>query len=33
MIVGAAAHGTIGFAQYLALTLPVGVVCLAAMRR
>jgi Na+/H+ antiporter NhaD/arsenite permease-like protein len=30
MIVGAAAHGTIGFAQYLALTLPVGVVCLAA---
>ena len=29
MIVGAAAHGTIGFAQYLALTLPVGVVCLA----
>ncbi|MGE0549760.1 MAG: SLC13 family permease [Kofleriaceae bacterium] len=30
MIVGAAAHGTIGFAQYMALTLPVGVVCLAA---
>ena len=30
MIVGAAAHGTIGFAQYLALTLPVGVACLAA---
>jgi Na+/H+ antiporter NhaD/arsenite permease-like protein len=29
MIVGAAAHGTIGFAQYLALTLPVGAVCLA----
>jgi Na+/H+ antiporter NhaD/arsenite permease-like protein len=30
MIVGAAAHGTVGFAQYLALTLPVGVACLAA---
>jgi Na+/H+ antiporter NhaD/arsenite permease-like protein len=30
MIVGAAAHGTIGFAQYLVLTLPVGVACLAA---
>jgi Na+/H+ antiporter NhaD/arsenite permease-like protein len=30
MIVGAAAHGTVGFAQYLALTLPVGAVCLAA---
>jgi Na+/H+ antiporter NhaD/arsenite permease-like protein len=30
MIVGAAAHGTISFAQYLALTLPVGVLCLAA---
>jgi Na+/H+ antiporter NhaD/arsenite permease-like protein len=30
MIVGAAAHGTIGFAQYLALTLLVGVACLAA---
>jgi Na+/H+ antiporter NhaD/arsenite permease-like protein len=30
MIVGAAAHGTIGFAQYLMLTLPVGAVCLAA---
>src|SRR5262249_13298734 len=30
MIIGAAAHGTIGFAQYLALTLPVGAVCLAA---
>ncbi|HEX5059995.1 MAG TPA: SLC13 family permease [Kofleriaceae bacterium] len=30
MIVGAAAHGTIGFAQYLALTLPVGIACLAA---
>ncbi|HET9989925.1 MAG TPA: SLC13 family permease [Kofleriaceae bacterium] len=29
MIVGAAAHGTIGFAQYLVLTLPVGVACLA----
>ncbi|HEU4726965.1 MAG TPA: SLC13 family permease [Kofleriaceae bacterium] len=30
MIVGAAAHGTLGFAQYLILTLPVGAVCLAA---
>ena len=30
MIVGAAAHGTISFAQYLALTLPIGLVCLAA---
>jgi len=30
MIVGAAAHGTISFAQYLALTLPVGIVALAA---
>src|SRR5205823_261824 len=30
MIVGAAAHGTISFAQYLALVLPVGVACLAA---
>ncbi|MGE0868944.1 MAG: SLC13 family permease [Kofleriaceae bacterium] len=30
MIVGAAAHGTIGFAQYMALTLPVGITCLAA---
>lgn len=30
MIVGAAAHGTIGFAQYLALTLPIGVLALAA---
>ena len=30
MIVGAAAHGTVGFAQYLALTLPVGAACLAA---
>lgn len=30
MIVGAAAHGTISFAQYLALTLPVGALCLAA---
>ncbi|MDQ3368632.1 MAG: SLC13 family permease [Myxococcota bacterium] len=29
MIIGAAAHGTIGFAQYLALTLPVGAACLA----
>jgi len=29
MIVGAAAHGTIGFAQYLLLTLPVGAACLA----
>ena len=30
MIVGAAAHGTVGFAQYLVLTLPVGAACLAA---
>src|SRR5215831_16291873 len=30
MIVGAAAHGTIGFGQYILLTLPVGVACLAA---
>ncbi|MEO7732270.1 MAG: SLC13 family permease, partial [Kofleriaceae bacterium] len=30
MIIGAAAHGTIGFGQYLALTLPVGALCLAA---
>src|SRR5215813_15043585 len=30
MIVGAAAHGTIGVAQYLVLTLPVGAACLAA---
>jgi len=30
MIVGAAAHGSIGFAQYLVLTLPVGIACLAA---
>lgn len=30
MIVGAAAHGTISFAQYLALTFPIGVACLAA---
>jgi len=30
MIVGAAAHGTVGFAQYLALTLPVGAACLVA---
>ncbi|MDQ3333841.1 MAG: SLC13 family permease [Myxococcota bacterium] len=29
MIVGAAAQGTIGFAQYMLLTLPVGVACLA----
>lgn len=29
MIIGAHAHETIGFAQYLVLTLPVGVVCLA----
>jgi Na+/H+ antiporter NhaD/arsenite permease-like protein len=28
MIIGAAAHETIGFAQYLALTLPVGAACL-----
>jgi Na+/H+ antiporter NhaD/arsenite permease-like protein len=30
MIVGAAAQGTVGFAQYFALVLPVGAVCLAA---
>jgi Na+/H+ antiporter NhaD/arsenite permease-like protein len=30
MIIGAAAHGTLGFAQYLALTLPIGIACLAA---
>jgi len=30
MIIGAAAHDTIGFAQYLVLTLPVGIACLAA---
>jgi Na+/H+ antiporter NhaD/arsenite permease-like protein len=30
MIVGAAAHGTVSFAQYLALTLPVGMICLLA---
>jgi Na+/H+ antiporter NhaD/arsenite permease-like protein len=30
MIIGAAAHGQLGFAQYLALTLLVGVACLAA---
>ncbi|HET9621971.1 MAG TPA: SLC13 family permease [Kofleriaceae bacterium] len=30
MIVGAAAHGTVGFAQYLVLTLPVGIAALAA---
>jgi Na+/H+ antiporter NhaD/arsenite permease-like protein len=29
MIIGAAAHGSIGFAQYLALTLPIGVIALA----
>jgi Na+/H+ antiporter NhaD/arsenite permease-like protein len=29
MLVGAAAHGSIGFAQYLALTLPIGVIALA----
>jgi Na+/H+ antiporter NhaD/arsenite permease-like protein len=29
MIVGAAAQGTIGFAQYMLLTLPVGIACLA----
>jgi Na+/H+ antiporter NhaD/arsenite permease-like protein len=30
MIVGAAAHGTIGFAQYFLVTLPIGAACLAA---
>src|SRR6185295_7812623 len=30
MIVGAAAHGTIGFLQYFLVTLPVGATCLAA---
>jgi Na+/H+ antiporter NhaD/arsenite permease-like protein len=30
MIVGAAAHGSISFAQYLALALPIGAACLAA---
>jgi Na+/H+ antiporter NhaD/arsenite permease-like protein len=30
MIVGAAAHDTIGYAQYLAFTLPAGIACLAA---
>jgi Na+/H+ antiporter NhaD/arsenite permease-like protein len=30
MIVGAAAHGTIGFLQYFLIALPVGVACLAA---
>jgi len=30
MIVGAAAHDTIGFAQYFLVTLPVGAACLAA---
>jgi Na+/H+ antiporter NhaD/arsenite permease-like protein len=29
MIIGAAAHGTIGFAQYFVLTLPAGIACLA----
>jgi Na+/H+ antiporter NhaD/arsenite permease-like protein len=29
MIVGAAAHGTLGFAEYLLFTLPVGAACLA----
>jgi Na+/H+ antiporter NhaD/arsenite permease-like protein len=29
MIIGAAAHGTIGFAHYLLLTLPIGIACLA----
>ena len=29
MIIGAAAHGTIGFGPYLLLTLPIGVACLA----
>lgn len=30
MIVGAAAHGTISYAQYLVFTLPAGIACLAA---
>ncbi|HUJ57796.1 MAG TPA: SLC13 family permease [Kofleriaceae bacterium] len=30
MIIGAHAEGTLGFAHYLALTLPIGVACLAA---
>jgi Na+/H+ antiporter NhaD/arsenite permease-like protein len=30
MIVGAAAHGTIGFAEYFLITLPAGAACLAA---
>ena len=30
MIVGAAAHGTLGFAQYFAVTLPAGAACLVA---
>jgi Na+/H+ antiporter NhaD/arsenite permease-like protein len=30
MIIGAAAHGSIGFAQYFALVLPVGAACLTA---
>jgi Na+/H+ antiporter NhaD/arsenite permease-like protein len=30
MIVGAAARGTLGFAQYFALALPIGIACLAA---
>ncbi len=29
MIIGAAAHDTLGFAQYLVLTLPIGIACLA----
>jgi len=30
MLIGAAAHGVVGFAAYFALTLPIGVACLAA---
>ncbi|MEO8846079.1 MAG: SLC13 family permease [Kofleriaceae bacterium] len=30
MIIGAAAHDTLGFAHYFALTLPIGIACLAA---
>jgi Na+/H+ antiporter NhaD/arsenite permease-like protein len=30
MIVGAAARGTLGFAQYFAIALPIGIACLAA---
>ncbi|MGE5187330.1 MAG: SLC13 family permease, partial [Acidobacteriota bacterium] len=30
MVIGAAAHGHLGFGQYLALALPVGLACLAA---